>query len=51
MSVDLLTILQVIGPAVAVYAAIRADMAAMRVRLEHLERDLYPQTKGAKHGS
>lgn len=41
MSIDLLTILQVIGPPVALYAAIRADMAAMKVRLEHLERDLY----------
>lgn len=41
MSIDLLTILQVIGPTVALYAAIRADMAAMKVRLEHLERDLY----------
>lgn len=37
----MLTILQVLGPAVAVYAAIRADMAAMHVRVEHLERDLY----------
>lgn len=45
MTVDLLTILQVIGPAVAVYAAIRADMAAMKVRLEHLERDLYQESK------
>ena len=38
----LFEILQVIGPAVAVYAAIRADMAALKVRVEHLERDLYP---------
>lgn len=35
-------ILQVIGPAIAVYVAIRTDMAAMKVRLDHLERDLYP---------
>lgn len=41
-AIDLLTIIQVIGPAVAVYAAIRADMAALKVRVEHLERDLYP---------
>jgi hypothetical protein len=39
--IDLLTILQVIGPAVAVYVAIRTDIAAMHVRLDHLERDLY----------
>lgn len=43
MNFDLITILQVIGPAVAVYAAIRSDMAAMKVRLDHLERDLYPE--------
>lgn len=36
-----MTVLQIVGPAVAVYAAIRADMAAMHVRVEHLERDLY----------
>lgn len=41
MNVDLLTIIQVLGPAVAVYAAIRADMAAFHVRLDHIERDLY----------
>lgn len=41
MDVELLTILQVLGPAVAVYAAIRADIAAMHVRLDHLERDIY----------
>lgn len=40
-AVDLLSILQVIGPAVAVYVAIRTDIAAMHVRLDHLERDLY----------
>ena len=38
---DLVTIFQIIGPAIAVYAAIRADIAAMKVRLEHLERDRY----------
>ena len=36
-----LEILQVIGPAVAVYAGIRQDLSAMKVRLDHLERDLY----------
>lgn len=41
----LVEILQVIGPGVAVYAAIRADMAAMKVRLDHLERDVYPDKK------
>ncbi len=43
MNFDLLTLMQILGPAVAVYAAIRADIAAMHVRIEHLERDLYPQ--------
>lgn len=38
---ELLTMLQVLGPAVAVYVGIRADIAAMRVRLDHLERDVY----------
>ena len=38
---DLLSILQVVGPAVAVYVAIRTDIAAMHVRLDHLDRDLY----------
>jgi hypothetical protein len=37
---NLIDLAQIIGPAVAVYAAIRADMAAMHVRVEHLERDL-----------
>lgn len=32
---------QVMAPAVAVYVAIRTDLAAMKVRLDHLERDLY----------
>ena len=41
MQFDLVTVLQVLGPAVAVYAAIRADMAAFHVRLDHIERDLY----------
>lgn len=45
MTFDLLTILQLIGPAVAVYAAIRADMAAFHVRLDHIERDLYKDKK------
>lgn len=45
MTFDLLTILQLIGPAVAVYAAIRADMAAFHVRLDHIERDLYKDNK------
>ena len=41
MQFDLSTILQILGPAVAVYVAIRTDLAAMHVRLDHLERDLY----------
>lgn len=43
MTFDFLTIAQIVGPAVAVYAAIRADMAAMKVRLDHIERDLYAE--------
>lgn len=42
---DLISLLQIVGPAVAVYAAIRADIAAMKVRIDHLERDRY-QPKG-----
>lgn len=44
---DLVTLLQIIGPPLAVYVGIRADMAAMHVRLDHLERDLYNQPKAA----
>lgn len=36
-------LLQIVGPAIAVYVGIRVDMAAMKIRLDHLERDLYPQ--------
>lgn len=36
-----LEVLQVIGPPLAVYVGIRNDLAAMKVRLDHLERDLY----------
>lgn len=46
MNFDLLTILQIVGPACAVYAAIRADIAAFHVRLDHLERDLYGRREG-----
>lgn len=42
---SLIEIIQVMGPAVAVYVAIRTDMAAMKVRLEHLERDLYQRER------
>ncbi len=48
MTVDALTLLQLLGPAVAVYAAIRADLAAMKVRIAHLERDLYPSRNTPK---
>lgn len=41
MNFDIATILQVIGPALAVYVGIRSDIAAMHVRLDHIERDLY----------
>ena len=43
-----LEVLQIIGPAVAVYVGIRADMAAMKVRLDHLERDTY---RSNNHGN
>lgn len=33
--------LQIIGPSVGVYVAIRVDIAAMKIRVDHLERDLY----------
>ena len=46
---DWLTVLQVLGPAVAVYVGIRADLAAMRVRVDHLERDFYSQRSHGGH--
>jgi hypothetical protein len=46
---ELFNILQIIGPAVAVYAAIRADMSAFHVRLDHLERDLYSQVNDRRN--
>lgn len=42
---DFVTFLQLAGPPVAVYVAIRVDMAAMKIRLDHIERDIYPQAK------
>lgn len=47
----LLQILQVIGPALAVYVGIRSDIAAMHVRLDHLERDLYRRRTDPAPGS
>lgn len=41
MNLDVFQLLQVVGPAIAVYVGIRIDMAAMKVRLDHLERDVY----------
>ena len=43
MNFSLMEVIQVLGPPVALYVAIRADIAAMKVRLEHLERDVYPK--------
>ena len=43
---NLQQLLQVVGPALAVYVGIRVDMASMKVRLDHLERDLYPTQAG-----
>lgn len=40
---NIIELAQIIGPAVAVYVAIRTDLAAMKVRIDHLERDLYKQ--------
>lgn len=40
MTENLVEIAQIVGPAVAVYVAIRSDMAAMHIRVDHLERDL-----------
>lgn len=45
MNFSLIEIVQILGPAVAVYAAIRSDIAAMHVRLDHLERDTYKPQK------
>lgn len=45
---SILEIIQIIGPAIAVYVAIRTDIAAMHVRLDHIERDLYGRHKDAK---
>lgn len=42
---DFVTLMQLIGPPVAVYVAIRVDMASMKVRLDHLERDIYGNRK------
>ena len=47
---SLIELLQLIGPPVAVYVAIRTDMAAMKVRLDHLERDLYRNKNIARGG-
>lgn len=38
-------IIQIVAPAVAVYVAIRVDMAAYKIRLDHIERDLYGKSK------
>ena len=40
-------------PAVGLYVAVRVDLASMRVRLDHLERDVYPSIKpprSSNHG-
>jgi len=46
---NILELLQLIGRPVAVYVAIRTDMAAMKVRLDHLERGQYPQHHATKN--
>jgi hypothetical protein len=42
---NLLTLLQVIGPAVAVYAAIRSDLAVTKYRVTNLERMVFPSNQ------
>lgn len=51
MNPELVTLLQLVGAPVAVYVAIRVDMAAMKVRLDHLERDIYPQHQHQRKSS
>lgn len=38
-------VLQLIGPSVAIYVAIRVDIATMKIRLDHLERDSYTKNR------
>lgn len=38
---SLIELLQIIGTPIAVYVGIRMDMAVMKTRLDHIERDLY----------
>ncbi len=40
-TMDILEIIKIVGPAVAVYVGIRVDMAELKIRVQHLERDLY----------
>lgn len=42
MVAELVQVLQYVGGAVAVYVAIRVDIARLTVRVDHLERDIYP---------
>lgn len=51
MNETIVILLQVMGPAVAVYAAIRSDMAALKVKVERAEKDiqqLYDKTEFLK---
>lgn len=40
MNFDLITLLQVAGPPLAVYVAIRVDLAVAKLRLDHIEAEL-----------
>ncbi len=42
---QIIALLQALGPAVAVYASIRADLAAMRVQVQNLERVVFNEAK------
>ncbi len=40
---SLLELLQAVGTAVGIYVAVRVDIATMKIRLDHLERDRYQE--------
>lgn len=40
IDVNLLQVLQIVGPPLAVYVAIRVDVAMLKVRMDRAERDI-----------
>ncbi len=42
---DIIKLMQAIAPAVAVYASVRADLAAMGARMTNVERIVYREAK------